>query len=69
MPEDNEQPSQEKSSEQGDKTSDASNDSLPLNQTPPAPKEKTTEANFTESCEGMVIFVQAEGDCSRQDDE
>lgn len=69
MPEDNEQSTQEKGSDQGGKTSNVPKDSLPLNETPPAPPEKTTEANFIESCEGTVIFVQAEGDRSSQKDE
>jgi hypothetical protein len=69
MPEDNEQSSQEKSSAQGDKSTNVSNEPLPLNETPPAPPEKTTEADFTESCEGIVVFVQAEGDHSSQENE
>jgi hypothetical protein len=69
MPEDNEQTGQQESSDSCDKSGSVSNESLPLNETPPAPPEKTTEANFTESCEGIVVFVQAEGESDRQDDE
>ena len=70
MSEDDNQSNQQKGSSEPDETSDVSkDDSLPLNETPPAPPEKTTEADFTESCEGIAVFVQAEGDHSSQEDE
>ncbi|NQE35185.1 hypothetical protein [Microcoleus asticus] len=41
--------------------------SVPLNKTPPAPPEKTTTANFTESWDEIFVSVQAEGRPSRDE--
>jgi len=43
--------------------------SVPLNETPPAPPQKTTTANYSEGQEEIFVFVQAEGDSSGNEDD
>jgi hypothetical protein len=43
--------------------------SVPLNETPPAPPEKTTTANFSEGQEEIFVFVQAEGASSSNEND
>jgi hypothetical protein len=70
MPEKDKQSGDEKGSNDTGGAKEAPNDSpSPVNETPPAPPDRTQTANYAESCDGIVVFVQAEGDRSNQEDE